>query len=216
MAHAHRARAWGESLAALATVASPFRPAAGKAGTRRALASVLALAMAGMALLSAPATAERVAEGPHEVKANMLYNIAKFIRWPEHSFDQTHGQLVISILGEDPLAEALAAMLSTRSVNGHPVFVRVVRRVQDAAGSQILYIASSESGRMNEVLRAVEGSGALTVADSTGFVAVGGMVDFSSENERVRFEINQARAERAGLRISAKVLALARVVEDTP
>ena len=166
-------------------------------------------------LVSAPRFTA-AAEDPHEVKADMLYNIAKFIRWPEHCFDQTHGQLVITIIGEDPLAEALAATLSTRSINGHPVFVRVVRRVQDVAGSQIVYIAASEAGRMREVLRAMEGSPALTVADSTGFVAVGGMVDFANENERVRFEINQTRAERAGLRISAKLLALARVVEPTP
>jgi len=151
-----------------------------------------------------------------EVKADMLFNIAKFIKWPESSFAKTDGQLVFTILGDDPLAEELAATLSTKTINGRPVFVRMVRRVQDAAGSQILYIASSESHRVSEVLKAVEGSPALTVADSSGFVALGGMVDFSDDNARIRFEINQARAERAGLKISAKLLALARVVDATP
>jgi len=151
-----------------------------------------------------------------EVKADMLYNIAKFIKWPEQSYAHTDGQLVFTILGDDALAEALAANLSTKTINGHPVFVRVVRRVQDATGSQILYIASSEANRLGEVLKAVEGSPALTVADSSGFVALGGMVDFSDAHERIRFEINQARAERAGLKISAKLLALARVVDASP
>jgi len=146
----------------------------------------------------------------------MLYNIAKFIKWPESSFAKSDGQLVFTILGDDALAEALAANLSTRTVNGRPVFVRMVRRVQDAAGSQIVYIASSESSRMNEVLRAMEGSPSLTVADSTGFVALGGMVDFADANARIRFEINQARAEHAGLKISAKLLMLARVVDNSP
>jgi hypothetical protein len=177
------------------------------ARARKALSFALALAC-----VAAPARAQ----DPHEIKADMLYNIAKFIRWPDHCFSRTHGQLIVAILGDDPLAEALAATLSQRSVNGRPVFVRVVRRVQDAAGCQIIYVASSESGRMAEVIHAVEGTPALTVADSTGFVAVGGMVDFASENERVRFEINQSRAEHAGLRISAKLLALAHVVEPTP
>ena len=94
--------------------------------------------------------------------------------------------------------------------------MRVVRRVQDAAGSQILYIASSETHRMSDVLKAVEGSFALTVADSSGFVGLGGMVDFSNRDARIRFEINQARAERAGLKISAKLLALAHVVDASP
>jgi len=69
---------------------------------------------------------------------------------------------------------------------------------------------------MNEVLRAMEGSPSLTVADSTGFVALGGMVDFADANARIRFEINQARAEHAGLKISAKLLMLARVVDNSP
>ncbi|HVP69879.1 MAG TPA: YfiR family protein, partial [Gemmatimonadaceae bacterium] len=184
------------------------------------------LAIAAACVLTAPAPAAPPADAPavdspeprdpREVKAEMLYNIAKFIKWPESSFAKSDGQLVFTILGDDALAEALAANLSTRTVNGRPVFVRMVRRVQDAAGSQIVYIASSESSRMNEVLRAMEGSPSLTVADSTGFVALGGMVDFADANARIRFEINQARAEHAGLKISAKLLMLARVVDNSP
>lgn len=181
-------------------------------------AAVIGLAGLILALTGpvAIAHASPAAPDPREIKADMLFNIAKFIRWPDSSFEKTEGQLVFTILGVDPLAEALAATLSTKTINGHPVFVRVVRRIQDTAGSQILYIASSESGRMAEVLRAVEGSSALTVADSSGFVGLGGMVDFSDGNARIRFEINQARAERAGLKISAKLLALARVVDASP
>ena len=184
------------------------------------------LAIAAACVLTAPAPAAPPADAPavdspeprdpREVKAEMLYNIAKFIKWPESSFAKSDGQLVFTILGDDALAEALAANLSTRTVNGRPVFVRMVRRVQDAAGSQIVYIASSESSRMNEVLRAMEGSPSLTVADSTGFVALVGMVDFADANARIRFEINQARAEHAGLKISAKLLMLARVVDNSP
>jgi hypothetical protein len=193
---------------------SPFTP------SRREGAACLTAAFALSCLLvfpCGPGGVARAAEtDPREIKADMLYNIAKFIKWPDASYAHTEGQLVFTILGDDALAEALAATLSTKTINGHPVFVRVVRRIQDATGSQILYIAASESNRLSEVLKAVEGSPALTVADSSGFVALGGMVDFSDANERIRFEINQARAERAGLKISAKLLALARVVDAAP
>lgn len=196
--------------------ASPAVPGA-TAGRSRPPGRWLACAVAALGLwVPGGALAAVDAVDPSEVKADMLYNIAKFIKWPESSFEKTQGQLVFTILGDDPLAEALAASLSTRTVNGHPVFVRVVRRIQDTAGSQILYIASSEASRLGEVLKATEGSPVLTVADSTGFVGLGGMVDFSGAGDRVRFEINQSRAERAGLKISAKLLALARVVDATP
>ena len=178
-------------------------------------AALVALAFAAAATLW-PAAARADQAAQNEIKANMLWNIAKFVRWPDGAFEKTRGQLVFTILGEDPLAEALAVTLSTKTINGRPVFVHFARRPQDAAGSQILYIAASEHGRMAEVLKAIEGSWMLTVADSSGFAGRGGMVDFSTEMDRVRFEINQARAEKAGLKISAKLLALAHVVDATP
>jgi hypothetical protein len=179
---------------------------------RRALLAAALLAL----LLAPPTRAGAPDSDPRAVKADMLYNFAKFVKWPDSCFHHTQGQLVFTILGEDALAEALASTLSTRSVNGHPVFVRMVRRAADTAGSQVVYIATSEASRTPEVLRVVQGSPSLTVADTAGFVERGGMVDFSGVSDRVQFEVNQGRAERAGLKISAKLLALARVVDASP
>ena len=170
----------------------------------------LAVVLVALALTTAPARADDV----NQVKADMLWNIAKFIRWPESAFAKGESDFVFTILGDDSLAEALAASLSTRTINGRPVFVRVVGRVQDVVGSQILYVAASTLGRFPDVVRELRGSPVLTVANAPGFVEGGGMVDFVAEDEKVRFEIHQARAEKAGLKISARLLALARVVES--
>ncbi|HEV2105968.1 MAG TPA: YfiR family protein [Candidatus Eisenbacteria bacterium] len=149
-------------------------------------------------------------------KAEMVWNIAKFIQWPDTALATSNGQLVFTILGEDDLAASLATLLSSKLVNGKPVFVRFARRAQDARGSQILYVAASEQAHVDEVLGAVAGEPVLTVANAPGFAARGGMVGFAPGGDRVRFEINLGHAEKSGLRISAKLLALARVVDQTP
>ena len=187
-------------------------PAYSGFGLRRVLCAGVVAALAALALAAAPARAQDV----NQVKADMLWNIAKFIRWPEAAFAKGESDFVFTILGDDSLAEALAASLSTRTLNGRPVFVRVVGRVQDVMGSQILYIATSTLGRFPEVVRELHGGPVLTVANASGFVEGGGMVDFVAEDDKVRFEIHQARAEKAGLKISARLLALARVVESDP
>ncbi len=146
----------------------------------------------------------------------MLWNIAKFIKWPDTAFARGESDFVFTILGDDSLAEALAANLSTKTLNGRPVFVRIVGRVQDVTGSQIIYVAASALARFPDVVRELRGAPALTVADAPRFVESGGMVDFVTEDDKVRFEIHQARAERAGLKISARLLALARVVATGP
>ena len=144
----------------------------------------------------------------------MICNVAKFVQWPEAIMARNNGQLVVTILGEDELAADMASVLSTRSVNGKPVFVRFVRRVQDAGDGQILYIASSQMGHAAEILAALRGQPVLTLADVEGFAARGGMLDFSGTWPSVRVEIALARAEQSGLHVSSRLLAIARVVDS--
>lgn len=204
--------AWREAArAALRGDAPPPGQAPGTTRPRRLAATGLGLAIA-LPLLLAAAPAR--ADGANEKKSEMLWNIAKFVQWPEAALAGSNGQLVFTILGEDDLAAELANLLSAKTVNGKPVFVRFARRAQDARGSQILYVASSETQHLEAVLMEVAGSPVLTVADTPAFTAHGGMVGFAEDAGRVRFEINLGHAERSGLRISAKLLALARVVDD--
>ncbi len=179
----------------------------------RRVVNVLTLVGAGFVACALPVRAADV----NQAKANLLWNIAKFVDWPGFK-DQAdkNSPLVFTILGEDELAVELAGVLSSKTVNGHPVFVRFARRPQDARGSQILYVAASELARMTDVLAAVDTSAVLTVSDAPGFAAHGGMVGFMSEGERVRFEVNLNQAEKTGLKLSAKLLALARLVSDEP
>lgn len=192
------------------SITAPSAPA------RRPLAAPFArmlAALAALAIVLAAAPALALAVGVNETKSEMLWNIAKFVQWPDASLANSKGQLVFTILGEDDLAVELATLLSSKTINGKPVFVRFARRAQDARGSQILYVASSETARMETVLMEVAGAPVLTVADTPAFAASGGMVGFAEESGKVRFEINLGHAERSGLRISAKLLALARVVD---
>lgn len=161
-----------------------------------------------------PAAESRAAD-VNETKSEMLWNIAKFVQWPDEALANSKGQIVFTILGEDDLAVQLATLLSSKTINGKPVFVRFARRAQDARGSQILYVASSETEHLDAVLLEVSGAPVLTVADTPAFAAHGGMVGFASDSGKVRFEINLGHAERSGLRISAKLLALARVVDSS-
>jgi len=162
-------------------------------------------------LLTGPSPAAGATPTPLETKAEMLFNVAKFVQWPAGTRLRS-GEMTFAILGDDELAAVIAATLSTRSIGGRRVFVRCVRRAQDARDCQVLYVAASEAARVREVLASLGGVAVLTTADLPGFAAGGGMVNFVEENAKIRFEINPGSAERARLRISARLLALARIV----
>lgn len=181
---------------------------------RMSLARLGIVFVAALALAGSPASAQTPAQRALEAKVELLYRITKFIEWPRQAFQGDSRQITLAIFGEDELAVELVGRLSTRTVNGRDLFVRCVLRPEDARGCQILFIAASEEKRIPQILQALQGASVLTVADTSGFASRGGMVDFLLDGDRVHFQINRQRVEKARLKISAKLLALAQIVSD--
>jgi YfiR/HmsC-like len=150
--------------------------------------------------------------GEYQVKAAFLYNFAKFVEWPPSGFRSATAPLQICILGQDPFGQELRDLVSTKTVNGRKFEVDYVVDVRLARACHILFIAASEKSRVKQILESVRGTVALTVSDTEGFAEQGGMIDFLLDNDRVLFEVNRAAAEQAGLKISSKLLGVAKAV----
>ncbi len=179
----------------------------GSASSNRALwvLSVIAL------FLSA-SRAQSPTAGEYQVKAAFLYNFAKFIEWPPSSFSDVSAPLRICVLGRDPFGEELRNITKDKMVNGHKLEVSQVPDLQPARGCHILFIASSETAQLKRIFESLQGSDALTVGDTKSFIEQGGMINFVLENSRVQFEVNRKAAEQCGLKISSKLLSVARLV----
>jgi len=182
-------------------------------GARRLANAVIRGACAlGIALAAAstaqPVRAER--PGEYSVKAAVLYNLTKFVDWPGDAFADQAAPVVFCVLGGDPFGPTL-----DRTLQGHLVGTRtaVVRRVSEPAPEcHVLFIAGSDTKRLPAILERLGTRSVLTVGDAPGFVEQGGMIGLVTDTDRVKFDINLGAAERAGLRISARVLVLASTV----
>lgn len=177
---------------------------------KRALA-VLVLLLAG---LSEGGAARAEVASEYAVKAAFLYNFTKFVEWPASAFEDERSGFRICVLGEDPFGKSL------RDVSDGPVAGRKVTLVGMAnlkpESCHILFISRSEKGRIHQVLQDLGTAPVLTVADTDGFLDEGGIINFKLEGSKVRFEINQQAAERAGIKISSKLLGLATQVKGSP
>jgi hypothetical protein len=175
------------------------------------LAAVVAL-VSGVRDLRA---AENSAPTETEVKAAMIYNFAQFIEWPESEQKTGPPSFVIGVFGEDPIEMILQETLKGETFQNRSIQVRHLMAPNDAKACDIVFVSQSQRKRVPEILEAIRGSNTLTVGDTEDFVAVGGMIAFKKEGNRVRFQINPDAAMRAGLRISSKLLRLAIVQGDT-
>lgn len=170
------------------------------------------IVMATWCALASAAGAQTPSE--HLIKAAFLYNFAKFVEWPAKAFPSAKTPLTICILGEDPFGSDLDETIDGETVNERKLVAKRVKRVQDGEPCHVLFISSSEKERLPEVLGAVKRSSMLTVGETERFAKLGGIINFTLEENKVRFEINVDAADRAGLKISSKLLKLARVIRD--
>ncbi|MES2150863.1 MAG: YfiR family protein [Pseudomonadota bacterium] len=147
-----------------------------------------------------------------QVKAAYLYKFAGFVEWPEGSFAHPDSVLWIGVAGNDALAEQLEQTVAGRSVAGHPLGVRRLRRGEAPAGLHMLYVGALERGAATELLAAARGMALLTITDLDAGHAQAGMINFLVADEKLRFEVLLRQVNAAGLRISARMLAAAHKV----
>src|ERR1700681_1936448 len=148
----------------------------------------------------------------YQVKAAYLFNFLKFVEWPAEAFPDPLAPIVIGISGDDPFGNALPQVIIGKTVQGRDLVIHKYHSGEDMRGAHILFIGPSEKKRLPQILSSLRGSSVLTVADTEGFLEEGGMIQFLSENNRVRFAINVDASSRAKLKMSSKLLSLAKVV----
>lgn len=157
------------------------------------------------ALWAAEATLE------YKVKAAFLLNFTKFIDWPPGAFSAPDEPFAICILGSDPFGKALDDIVEGESVGDHKLTVRRITDVPQPKTCQMLFIGPGEK-EASRTLEAV-GPGVLTVGEGDTFTREGGAIGFVVDRRRVRFDINVSAAGRAGLKLSSRLLSVARAIE---
>lgn len=147
--------------------------------------------------------------GEYQVKAAFIYNFINFVDWPAESFGSS--KLNICIAGEDPFGRAFDS-IKNETIRGKKLAVRPFRFSEESRGCQIVFIAASERKHTGRILKSIGNANVLTVSDTAESVKQGVMIGFFIENDKVRFAINNTAAKRAGLKISAKLLKLAKII----
>ncbi len=177
---------------------------------RRTIAAVLWL------LFAASSVFGQEKPGEYQVKAAYLYNFGRFVEWPARVATASTGSFTICVLGEDPFGPALDTTLAGEMIGNQKVAARRISSLQESVDCQILFISSSEAKRLNKIIEALGNSAVLTVSDIPQFSQRRGMIQLLMEGNRIRFEVNLAATQRAGLTLSSELLKVATAVRKNP
>jgi hypothetical protein len=182
---------------------------------RKVVARRLVLVVASAWLLccaTLPVCSQESKAAEYRSKANFLATFPSFVDWPESAFASVQSPFLICVRGDFSFGTSLAELARGASPHGRTVEVRWVHKDQELRNCHIVFVSRSESGRYAKLLQALEGTDVLTVGETEGFLGAGGAISLSSQRETLQFEVNLLAANSAHLKISSRLLALARRV----
>jgi hypothetical protein len=149
----------------------------------------------------------------YSIKAGFLYHFLNYVEWPARTMPGGKQPFVIGIVGANPFGTALEKIAHTKEVAGHPIEVRVLKPTDNFAGCHIVFVPLSvPSDQQTGVLKASQSAGALVVGETDDFIVRGGHIQFFLEGNKVRFAFSDELTKRADLKVSSKLLALAKIV----
>jgi len=194
---------------------SPFQWSTAWPGVSSAGRSIAAIAIFAICALAAFASAQnRMPE--YDVKAAYLFNFGKFVRFTPPDANGERQNFDICIVGEDPLGVTLDDLTQNEQLDGKPVRVLRLKTAAEARQCAIAYISASEGSRVKNDLDALRGQPVLTVSDSDKFIQNGGMIQFVTQQNHVRFAVNLDAVRSARLGLSSELLRVAISVTGKP
>lgn len=179
---------------------------------RWALTSVLSAACCTLAFAMSSLDSYLELARERRVEALFVYNFAKFVDWPPSFFASPQDQFTICIVGDDPFGGELDQAVIGKYINGRRTAIKRVIKGRDAHACQIAFVGYPDERRVKATLEELASFSVLTVGAAKGFTEWGGVVNLTLESNKVGFEINMDAAERSQLKISSKLLKLAKAV----
>jgi hypothetical protein len=174
-----------------------------------AIACSVVLALSG----SANAVAQTGLQAPEpRVKAAFLFKFLSYVEWPSGTFGSATEPFAIGVMDADTLADELTTIVAGRNVDGRPVVVRRLRGGDPTQGLNVVFIGSALSGKLPEVLSAMKGRPTLAVTESEGALELGSMINFVIVDGKIRFDVALQPAAAGSLKISSRLLTVARRV----
>jgi hypothetical protein len=148
----------------------------------------------------------------YEIKAAFLYKFTGFVDWPPAAFPADDTPILIGVLGEDPFGTSLDDIVRNKKAKNRDIQVKRSNEAADLKNCHIVFVCSSEKGRLKTLFSDFKGTSVLTVGDTNSFAKLGGMINLVPVDNKIGLEINVAAAKNAGLAISSQLLNLAKTV----
>lgn len=174
--------------------------------------TLLALAVLLFQLLVPNSAHAQSNSAEYQLKAAFIFHFAQLVDWPADALGPENRPLILCTAGESALSGILEATIRGKQIGSRPLEVRHLQEKENPAGCHLLFIVGRDKKRAAAILAKLNNAPILTVGESDEFIQQGGMIGFCLLENKIRFDINLKAAQRANIKISSRLLLLAKTV----
>jgi len=167
-----------------------------------------------------------------QIKAAFLLNFVKFTNWPSEAFESKTSPIVVVVLGDDPFGPVLEQTFAGRYVHGRDIellrrnlprrkdyrsdkaFQQVVDKLFRTLNVCHLAYINVDKEHRRAVLDRLDSKYLMTVGHEKRYAREGTTLALDNADGKIVFFANIQAIEQTELKVSSKLLRLARVVES--
>lgn len=158
------------------------------------------------ALISGSAFAQE-ARPAHEVYSMMVWNFIKYIQWPDQSGS---GDFIIGVVGNSEVYNTLNTMYAGKPRGSKTYVIKKFNSASDVTTDcAVVFIDKSKSNDFEAINNKVKGKNTLVITDKHGMGAKGSAINFTTVDNKLKFELNQRAVEASNLKVSGSLTSIA-------
>ena len=142
----------------------------------------------------------------YDYESLYIYNFTKYIYWPN-----SNGKIVIGVIGNSAAVYSLKNLAGKK--NGENVYfeVKYFPSVAQISDCNILFVTSEADDFLPTVKQRLTGKNTLLITEETTQEKISPVnLIWNREHTRLDFTIDKAQIEKIGLKVSAKLLQMAK------
>nr|WP_067294543.1 YfiR family protein [Marinobacterium profundum] len=154
------------------------------------------------------------------IKAAFLFKFGHYVEWPAAAFTSASSPLVIGVMGAPAIARELSKAVAGRQIQQRPLQVVNITAPRLPANLHLLYVAHAHSSGTTKAVgnplswqSQLKERAVLVITGSPDGLESGSSINFEIVDNRVRFDIALDSARAHNLKLSSRLLAVARRVQ---
>jgi hypothetical protein len=154
----------------------------------------------------------QASEDPDLLKVAYINHFTQFIEWPNQS---PTADLKIGVIGTKEIYRAFILLSKEKKIQSRSISVEYSETIPTAQ-YHILFISSHKKSLLNEILQRTKKQSTLLITHFFNAAQRGAHINFyNTKDQYLRFEVNMVSFKKSNIKISSKLLKLAKIVRSS-